>query len=77
MAGRAALGARPGAAPHEAHFLALDSSKARRELGWAPAWDLEDALGRIVEWYRELDAGADMRAVSLAQIERFAGASAG
>ena len=45
---------------------------SRRRLGWAPAWDLEEALARIVEWYRELDAGGDMRAVSLAQIERFA-----
>jgi len=62
----------PGPHPHEAHYLALDSTKARRELGWAPAWDLEEALARIVEWYRELDAGGDMRALSLAQIERFA-----
>jgi CDP-glucose 4,6-dehydratase len=62
----------PGPHPHEARHLALDSTKARRELGWAPAWDLEEALARIVEWYRELDAGGDMRAVSLAQIERFA-----
>ena len=65
----------PGSHPHEAHFLALDSTKARRQLGWAPAWALEEALARIVEWYRELDAGADMRAVSLAQIERFAAAA--
>jgi CDP-glucose 4,6-dehydratase len=62
----------PGPHPHEAHFLALDSSKARRELGWAPAWDLDEALARIVEWYRELDGGGDLRALSLAQIERFA-----
>jgi CDP-glucose 4,6-dehydratase len=64
-----------GPHPHEAHHLALDSSQARRALGWAPAWDLEEALARIVEWYRELGAGGDMRAVSLAQIERFAAAA--
>ena len=62
----------PGPHPHEARHLALDSTKARRELGWAPAWDLEEALARIVEWYRELHAGGDMRTVSLVQIERFA-----
>ena len=62
----------PGPHPHEAHYLALDSTKARRELAWAPAWDLEEALARIVEWYRELGAGGGVRAVSLAQIERFA-----
>jgi CDP-glucose 4,6-dehydratase len=66
----------PGPHPHEAHYLALDSGKARRDLGWAPAWDLDEALARIVEWYRELDAGGDMRAVTVAQIERFAAAGA-
>jgi CDP-glucose 4,6-dehydratase len=62
----------PGPHPHEAHYLALDSTKARRELHWRPAWDLEEALTGIVEWYLELQAGGDMRAVSLQQIERFA-----
>ena len=57
----------PGPHPHEAHFLALDSTKAREELGWTPAWDLDEALRRIVEWYVALDAGADMRDVTLEQ----------
>jgi CDP-glucose 4,6-dehydratase len=57
----------PGPHPHEAQFLALDSTKAREELGWTPAWDLDEALRRIVEWYVALDAGADMRDVSLEQ----------
>jgi len=58
--------------PHEAHFLALDSTKARERLGWAPAWELEETLAAIVEWYLALAAGEDMRAVTLGQIERFA-----
>jgi len=33
---------------HEAHFLALDSSKARERLGWAPTWDLCVAVTRGV-----------------------------
>ncbi len=61
----------PGPHPHEAHHLALDSSKAREQLGWAPAWGLEEALAGIVQWYRALAAGEDMRAVTLAQIESF------
>jgi CDP-glucose 4,6-dehydratase len=61
----------PGPHPHEAEFLALDSTKAREELGWLPPWDLEQALARIVAWYRELQAGSDMRAVTLSQIESF------
>jgi CDP-glucose 4,6-dehydratase len=56
--------------PPEAPHVALDSSKAQRELDWRPAWKLEDALGLVVEWHRAQRAGADMRAVSLAQIAR-------
>ena len=41
-----------GAAPHEAHALMLDWSKARAELGWAPRWDLHEALRRTVAWWQ-------------------------
>jgi CDP-glucose 4,6-dehydratase len=58
--------------PPEAAHLALDSSQAERELGWRPAWDLDQALTRLVEWHRAHMRGQEMRAVSLAQIERFA-----
>jgi CDP-glucose 4,6-dehydratase len=58
--------------PPESLHLALDSGKAERELRWRPRWDLEDALGLVVEWHRAQHAGDDMRAVSLAQIARFA-----
>jgi CDP-glucose 4,6-dehydratase len=61
----------PGPHPHEAHHLTLDSTKARRELGWAPAWGLDEALAGIVAWYEALHAGEDVRAVTLAQIEAF------
>lgn len=57
--------------PHEAHYLSLDSAKARALLGWAPTWDLESALESIASWYTALRARADMRAVTLAQIESF------
>jgi CDP-glucose 4,6-dehydratase len=61
----------PGPHPHEAHFLALDSTKARERLGWSVGWDLDEALQRIVEWYRALDADEDMREVTLRQTEAF------
>ncbi len=57
--------------PPEAGHLSLDSSAAVAELGWTPAWDLEQALGAVVEWHTAHGAGQDMRAVSLEQIERF------
>jgi CDP-glucose 4,6-dehydratase len=60
-----------GPHPHEARYLKLDSSKARARLGWRPGLDLEATLESIVDWYRELRAGGDMRAVTLRQIEAF------
>jgi CDP-glucose 4,6-dehydratase len=58
--------------PPEADYLALDSDAARHELGWRPPWDLDRALALLVEWHRAEREGADMRALTLAQIERFA-----
>lgn len=57
--------------PHEAHFLSLDCAKARAELGWRPAWPLERALQEIVVWHKAFVAGADMNALSLAQIAAY------
>lgn len=57
--------------PPEAGWLSLDSSKAQRELGWQPAWDLDRALKALVSWHESDVAGQDMRAVSLGQIEQF------
>ena len=58
-----------GPQPHEQRYLKLDSSKARARLGWAPALGLEPALQSVVDWYRQLQAGADMRTVTLQQLE--------
>jgi CDP-glucose 4,6-dehydratase len=58
-----------GEQPHEARYLKLDSSRARVRLGWRPLLALEEALQSTVHWYRELHAGADMRAVTLQQID--------
>jgi CDP-glucose 4,6-dehydratase len=59
--------------PPEAAQLALDSSAAEHDLGWRCAWDLEEALERIVEWHRAHSRGEDLRGLSLTHIERFAG----
>ncbi len=58
----------PGEHPHEAHYLKLDCSKARMELGWRPRWDLETALDRIIDWTRACRDGKELREVSLRQI---------
>lgn len=38
---------RPG---HDRRY-AIDSDRARRELGWRPHFDLQEGLGRTVRWY--------------------------
>ena len=60
-----------GTQPHEAAFLQLDASKARARLGWRPAWELDEALARTVEWYRAFARGADMQIVTLDQLRAF------
>jgi CDP-glucose 4,6-dehydratase len=43
-------------APHEANFLYLDSSKARRIIGWQPQWNLRRALTETAYWYQRVIA---------------------
>lgn len=57
--------------PREANFLKLDASKARSCLDWCPVLPLNTALGWIVEWYRALQGGVDLRHVTRTQIERY------
>jgi CDP-glucose 4,6-dehydratase len=44
------------AAPHEAGLLRLDTSKIKLRFGWAPKWDVEEAMARTVAWYRDSTA---------------------
>lgn len=60
-----------GAHPHEAHYLKLDCSKAKADLGWHPRWSLEAALRKIIEWHRAWLGGSDMRSMSMKQIESY------
>ena len=60
-----------GEQPHEAHLLTLDCAKARAELGWRPALDLDAALGYIVDWHKAIAAGADPHATSIGQIRDY------
>lgn len=60
-----------GEQPHEAHYLKLDCSKARVELGWQPRWSLDVALDQTISWHKAYIAGADLRAVCLEQIQSY------
>jgi len=37
---------------HEANLLNLDINKSKYRLNWRPAWDIEEALHKTVEWYK-------------------------
>ena len=56
---------------HEANYLKLDCSKAKTLLGWYPQWNIETAIKSIVDWNKALLKLADMRKVSIGQIEKY------
>lgn len=60
-----------GTHPHETHHLKLDAKKARARLGWQPCWSLDQALTETVAWYKAWQAGQDMRAFTLEQIDAY------
>ena len=60
-----------GEHPHEAHYLKLDISKARNRLDWHPALRLKDALALIIDWSKQREAGANMRQLTLAQLQAY------
>jgi CDP-glucose 4,6-dehydratase len=60
-----------GEHPHEAHYLKLDCSKAKTRLDWHPRWHLDEVLGKIVDWQKNYQQGADMKAVTLEQIDMY------
>jgi CDP-glucose 4,6-dehydratase len=60
-----------GEHPHEATYLKLDISKVRSRLDWHPALRLNDALKLIIDWAKQRQAGADMHALTLAQIHSY------
>ncbi len=57
--------------PHEAHYLKLDSSKAKTRLNWEARWNLHTALQKTLEWHQTWRKNKDMRAVTLDQINQY------
>ena len=56
---------------HEAHYLKLDSSKARMNLRWRPRWNLWTALDRTLGWHHSWKQGANMRSLTQMQIHEY------
>lgn len=60
----------------EAAILRLDATKARDRLGWRPLLGFEEMVDWTAEWYRAHMRGADMRALTLQQIDAYRRAQA-
>ena len=59
------------AGAHEAHYLRLDASKARMELGWQAKLKVEAALEWTLAWYRAWHQGKNMANFTATQIEDY------
>ena len=60
-----------GPHPHEAHYLKLDCSKARTELGWQPRWNVGWALDATVAWYKGFQSQQNVREMTIEQIDAY------
>jgi CDP-glucose 4,6-dehydratase len=41
-----------GKHPHEAGVLRLDCAKAMAQLAWTPVWNIQSAIARTAQWYK-------------------------
>jgi CDP-glucose 4,6-dehydratase len=57
--------------PHEASFLKLNISKARKKLNWKPIWELDKTLERIINWHRAWKNQEDVQLLCLTEIEEY------
>lgn len=60
-----------GEHPHEAGLLALDASKAQRELGWRNKLGFAEGVTWAVDWHKATVAGTPAREATRAQIAAF------
>jgi CDP-glucose 4,6-dehydratase len=58
---------------HEADILTLDSSDARAHLGWAPKWDITNALRKVVGWYTDERSGSNAQLLCRNHIRDYVG----
>lgn len=57
---------------HEASLLKLDNCKAKTTLDWNPKFDLEEAISKTADWYKEYYTNKrNIRAFSTEQIRDF------
>lgn len=70
--GSGAVDIDPGSSSlHEAQLLMLNNDKAKIGLGWRPRWSFEQTVANTVDWFRQVDGGADPVTVTQAQIAAY------
>lgn len=57
--------------PHETVCLKINCSKVKKKLGWAPMWNLEISLDKIIEWTKAYQENINMRQLCYLQIKEF------
>ncbi len=55
----------------EAEFLALDASRARRELAWDSPWGLDEVVRATAAWYKAALRGEEAWGLTMRQIEAY------
>ena len=65
--------AKDAAAPHEATFLKLDSSKLKETFDWTPRWHIDDAVEHTVHWARARIMGEEVCSIMDKQIQVYEG----
>jgi CDP-glucose 4,6-dehydratase len=57
--------------PGEARVLALNNSKAKKQLGFHPAWGFRQAVERTFDWYASQSKGGDAKKLCLENIQAY------
>lgn len=57
--------------PHEANFLKLDCSKIKKVMGWAPSWNVADAIDKTVDWVKSWKNGEIVSDIMDRQIKEY------
>lgn len=57
--------------PHEAHYLKLDITKAKKQLNWKPRWNVQTTLNKICDWVKAYQQKENIKKVCIEQIQDF------
>lgn len=50
--------------PSMVELLKIDSSRAKKELGWRPVWTMKEAIKNTISWYRDYYEGGNVTSMT-------------